>query len=292
MLDAGSFQPLCAVDKLDLRFSSTANYDIEAKQQLEATPGILIDWREKIHIPPPPGNNSARVKSELAELHRLEKERSQATEALIDAEQTLAGFKFGDAPYSQLAQRAPAMKRLIDLTIGEAIPIIFALKKQHDRVRPSALDPTLTPCIEIPGHATYPSGHATQAYLFAYLYSEVDPANTENYFRRASEIAIRREEAGIHFSSDTEAGRELARQIHRALSDQATYLEELTSARMEFYHGELPEEFLPPRDPYEILAEQRQEKKRRQEAEKARATRKPEKSEGFIKSLLNRFKGE
>lgn len=280
-----------------LRFSNTGSYDAQAQQQLAASPVILSDWRQHIDIPPPPANTSAKVSAELAELHRMERERNPETEARILAERTLNGFEFGNTPYSALAEQSPEMKRLLDLVVGEANPIIFALKKQHDRVRPSTLDPSLSPCIEVPGNPSYPSGHATRAYAFAYLFSEVDPDNTGTYFQRASEIAIRREEAGVHFGSDTEAGKELGRQVHLALVDKPAYKKQLLAARLEFYDGQLPEEFQPPRDPYEILAERKAQKEKadpgNQEVAPAvkPATLEPaaEKPAGFLKNFLNRF---
>jgi membrane-associated phospholipid phosphatase len=48
-------------------------------------------------------------------------------------------------------------------------------KMKHNRPRPSRLLPALMPPIDPPGHAAYPSGHATQAYLMALLLAQVMP---------------------------------------------------------------------------------------------------------------------
>jgi acid phosphatase (class A) len=286
---------LTAEQVASMRFTEHASYDEEAKRALATGPAILSNWREIIRIAPPPADASSKVREELAELHEMKNQRSPETANLVRSEQTLAGFTFGQNAYPELAAKAPSMKRLLDLAINETNPIAFALKKQFDRVRPSTLDPTLNPCIENPGHPSYPSARAARAYIFAYLFSDVDPDQTGMYFQQASEIAIRCEEAGIHFGSDTEAGRELARQIHRALQAVPTYQQHLEAARMEFYDGQLPAEFQPARDPYEILAEQRKQKSREAATEAHAADeRKPTRnaSPGFLKNLFNRITGD
>jgi membrane-associated phospholipid phosphatase len=48
-------------------------------------------------------------------------------------------------------------------------------KMQHGRARPSRLLPALMPPIDPPGHAAYPSGHATEAYLLALLLAQAMP---------------------------------------------------------------------------------------------------------------------
>ena len=45
-------------------------------------------------------------------------------------------------------------------------------KNKFQRPRPSQLSPNLMPPIEVPGHASFPSGHSTEAYTLAYCLSE------------------------------------------------------------------------------------------------------------------------
>jgi len=49
-------------------------------------------------------------------------------------------------------------------------------KYQFDRPRPSQISPLLMPPIEVPGHASYPSGHATESWLLTGLLTEIMPA--------------------------------------------------------------------------------------------------------------------
>jgi membrane-associated phospholipid phosphatase len=76
----------------------------------------------------------------------------------------------------------------------------------------------------VPGHAAYPSGHATQAFLIAHSLAAIFPAKSKPGIdlalqALAARIARNREIAGLHYASDTAAGIELAGAIWRTLKD-------------------------------------------------------------------------
>jgi hypothetical protein len=77
------------------------------------------------------------------------------------------------------------------------------------------------PPIAVPGHAAYPSGHATEAYLMAKCLEKVMPVaastpvdpndpETTALQRMAQRIARNREVLGVHYPSDSAAGKKLA----------------------------------------------------------------------------------
>ena len=88
-------------------------------------------------------------------------------------------------------------------------------KFKYDRVRPSRLSPRLNPPIDPPGHAAFPSGHATQARLIARCLEAVMPATIipidgvgsqpdQGPLRQmADRIARNREVLGLHYPSDS-----------------------------------------------------------------------------------------
>ncbi|HEY8612954.1 MAG TPA: hypothetical protein VIL69_16915, partial [Roseomonas sp.] len=98
-------------------------------------------------------------------------------------------------------------------------------KNVHNTPRPSRLCPALLPPIPVPGHPAFPSGHATQAYLIAELAAHVLPASLaplgDVLRERAKRIARNREIAGLHFESDSKAGRALALAIASILQNAA-----------------------------------------------------------------------
>jgi hypothetical protein len=111
------------------------------------------------------------------------------------------------------------------LYAAEMIGALAAMhfKDKFNRPRPSQYRPALLPPVPVPGHAAYPSGHATQAHLMA-LFIARATADTAagKALEQASDalarrIARNREIAGLHFASDSQAGEKLAASIHDEL---------------------------------------------------------------------------
>lgn len=91
----------------------------------------------------------------------------------------------------------------------------------RNRPRPSHMLPALAPPIPLPGHAAYPSGHATQANLMAEAIARMLAPATEvarNAYVLARRIGRNREIAGLHYPSDSEGGRVLAEQLIETLT--------------------------------------------------------------------------
>ncbi len=112
--------------------------------------------------------------------------------------------------------------------VGTMVAMHF--KGLYARPRPSQLCPALLPPIEVPGHASFPSGHSTQAHLMALCMEDVltiRPAATPPTVQRgttvealwtlADRIARNREIAGLHYVSDSKAGVAVARAIFALL---------------------------------------------------------------------------
>jgi len=96
-------------------------------------------------------------------------------------------------------------------------------KLVFNRERPSQLSPALLPPIEVPGMASFPSGHATESYLIAMCLALVMPAAASTQppptsvptppppppplgsplERMAQRIARNREVLGLHYPSDS-----------------------------------------------------------------------------------------
>ena len=90
--------------------------------------------------------------------------------------------------------------------------VVMYYKNLFNRARPSQREPRLRPLLDVPGHPAYPSGHSTQMHLVAHALGEVvqDDAVKPELFNIAWRVAENREWAGIHYRSDSEAGRDLA----------------------------------------------------------------------------------
>jgi membrane-associated phospholipid phosphatase len=112
---------------------------------------------------------------------------------------------------------------------------VLYYKGLRNRPRPSQLCPALLPPIPMPGHASWPSGHATQAWLKALCIEHVLQgrlpgtlttgdlgAVSSNLRTLAIRVARNREIAGLHYPSDSNAGRTLAETVAPFLTSMET----------------------------------------------------------------------
>jgi acid phosphatase (class A) len=85
-----------------------------------------------------------------------------------------------------------------------------------------------------PGYAAYPSGHSTQVHAVAYLYARMFPALEPRLLAAAQRVAGNREVAGLHFATDTQAGRDMARQIIDLIWGREEFQAMIANARIEW----------------------------------------------------------
>jgi hypothetical protein len=164
------------------------------------------------------------------------------TEALAQRSNIEVYFQ-GLLMYNQSSH--PWTSRLVEIAqrIGQFQAMHY--KWEFRRARPSQLCPALLPPISIPGHASYPSGHATGAYLIAHCLKEVmpdaandqadpnDPDSTP-LLRLAQRIARNREVLGLHYRSDSKAGKQLAKESFKLLRRCSQVQEIIMSAQNEW----------------------------------------------------------
>jgi hypothetical protein len=95
--------------------------------------------------------------------------------------------------------------------------VLFRFKQAFIRPRPFEYTAQIQPILQTPGHDSWPSGHATEAHLIARVLSTLatlsartHPADVEiELWKLAHRIARNREVAGLHFPTDTTAGKVL-----------------------------------------------------------------------------------
>lgn len=219
----------------DLKFSNTMTWNSELLLEAES-PSVFTEAQlATIVLPPPPANDSDETQEELRVLHTyLEEFRTKEKLAEIDRERELPTAVFGTDMYGHLASTRPKTAKLIEKTIEFVTPVLMAEKLKYDRVRPSFLDTTLTTTIVIPGHPAYPSGHATESHLFALILGKLNPSDADAYLKSAERIARNREIAGVHYPSDSIAGKLLAAQLYPILFENKDFALLFNSAKVEW----------------------------------------------------------
>ncbi len=219
-----------------LTFSNTMEWNPEYLAYTRKEPQLLsANWQQQITLTPPPANDSAITRQELQMLLTRLSERPAAQQGIMD-ERDVNLFRLGELRYGDLmdAEKYPATKALLDAVYHDLGVVTFSVKKYFDRVRPSFLEPKLELLIPNPGHPAYPSGHSTCAHTFALILGDLVPAQKEAMWRDAGLIADRREIAGVHYASDSEAGRQLAQQMYQAFQQSPAYQEKFKAAAAEW----------------------------------------------------------
>jgi membrane-associated phospholipid phosphatase len=216
-----------------LTFSNTQVWDQKLFTYVSTTPFLVTATYQ---LPPPPATISLVTQRELRTLHELATLRNEETMARIQAEITTDTLRFNNVAYGDLVNPVmrPETHRLFSVAHEDLRRHLMRAKDTFDRVRPSLLDPELTTAIAVPGHPSYPSGHATETYFYALVFGALDPAHAEQYRTDAYAIARNREIAGLHYPSDSVAGRMLATWYFTELEKLPWYQEQLARAKAEW----------------------------------------------------------
>lgn len=208
---------------------------------------IISPWSWPTWVPyPPPANWSvlnggANVQGEIADLvTAASNERADALAEILSQSDEFISYFLNMMTAQPGAYPATTKVLSIASLVGTFVAMYF--KNVYSRPRPSQLCPALLPPIEIPGHASYPSGHSTQAHLMALCMNDVFnglPQQTtmvDDLWTLADCIARNREIAGLHYRSDTCAGMAFAYWIHYLLSGagQTYYQQAVTAAAGEW----------------------------------------------------------
>lgn len=122
------------------------------------------------------------------------------------------------------AASAPYTRELVEIAITVGHFQVQHYKRVFSRVRPSQISPALLPPIEIPGHAAFPSGHSTEGHMIALCLSKVMPRAARRpaespLMMMAQRIARNREVIGLHYPSDSAAGKLLAEKSFEILME-------------------------------------------------------------------------
>lgn len=232
---SGAIQP-AETAKERMTFSNTMTLGPAFAAVLDAPAPLIGSAEAEIHIPAFPANTSERTKKELELLHTYVALRTPERLLAIQAEVEMSGVRIGpDTLATYLSDpRYTVTGKLLDQLFDEIEPIVMRQKVKFDRVRPHKLDPTLVPVIAVPEHAAYPSGHSTQAYAVAFLLSAIASEQQAEFEQDALRVAVNREIAGVHYPSDSAAGRLLARQIVDQLLEHQSFVTMIDEAKGEW----------------------------------------------------------
>lgn len=236
------------VDKLTFPFDQAS-----ADRRLSLKPIYLTNLKvDDFKIPNAPANSSEQARAELNYLLGLQAQRSS-----LDKESSLymaniyysLRTKPGDSTYTSYRNNLFFIGRSIGTWFNpENLPVtadfmarvwqdasyfIWSLKYKYARVRPYVLDSVLQN-LEETNWAAYPSGHAANSYINAFIYQELAPQFTDMFNKDAYDMAHSREIIGVHYPSDSEASRLFARQFVNKLFENEKFRSDLELVKKEW----------------------------------------------------------
>jgi membrane-associated phospholipid phosphatase len=190
---------------------------------------------------------SSAQTDELVQLVKLIEYRLGVLSEALRQCDTLVDYFSGVFGFTAAAYPKTYGLAIIAQRVGEFVAMHW--KAVFDRPRPSRLSPALMPPVAVPGHASFPSGHATQSQLMALALAEVMPeaASLAEYpprsgkkvaqgplYRVAERIARNREVMGLHYPSDSDAGKKLAELTWDILKQCLSVAQMITDAQKEW----------------------------------------------------------
>jgi acid phosphatase (class A) len=261
-----SAKPKSPNEEIDKKKFITDKETIDRRMSL--TPVYLIDVKvDDFKIPDVPANSSEQTRAEINYLFALQNSR---TDEEVRASLYMADIYYNlrtkpeDSSYTAYRRNLFHIGRSIgswfnpiDLPVTanfmanvwrDASYFIWSLKFKYARIRPVFIDSDIKNLQET-DWAAYPSGHATNSYINAYLYQELAPEFTDVFIKDAYDMAHSREILGVHYPSDSESGRIFARQFVNMLFQNEKFLKDFEAVKKE-WTAKAKETFVKPAQRY------------------------------------------
>ena len=213
---------------------------------------VFLNESKEFALPAPPANTSEQTRKELNYLLGLQ---AQRTDLDIKVSLHMANVYYNprtdpsDSNYHLYRKNLffigrsigtwfnpdslPKTTELMAKVWRDASYFIWKYKYEFVRVRPYVLDSTIQN-LEDTDWPAYPSGHAANSYINAYLFSALAPQFTDIFLKDAYDMAHSREILGVHFPSDSESSRVLAREFVNALFDHEDFRKEFAAVKEEW----------------------------------------------------------
>lgn len=203
------------------------------------------------NIQDPPANSSLQTQEELKYLLQLQSQRSEEDIRASLFYATVfyrTSTKPGDQDYKRMqrnlfhigrsvapwfcADSLPYTAQLTRNVWQDASYVIWKYKNYFIRIRPYKLEPQLKN-LEETNWAAFPSGHASNSYTNAYLFSELLPEFASFFIKDAYDMAHSREIIGVHYPSDSESGRLLGYELIQTLKTNQGFQADFEKAKNE-----------------------------------------------------------
>ena len=189
-------------------------------------------------LAPPSASDSDEGRADLEAVLAVQRSRTEGEvkSAQADSEESL--FRFTDVMETEFkSENLPFTMTFFSNVYSDYHQAVASAKSYFNRPRPFVADPDVKPVIKLPQDASYPSGHATFAYVNAILLAYMVPEKAAAIFERAAIFARNRVVAGVHYPTDVEAGRISGSVIDNVFLDDPRFMADFEKARAEVRHA-------------------------------------------------------
>lgn len=185
-------------------------------------------------LKPPPANDSAQTRAELAEVLTLQVTRTPEMEAAAQADAVENIWRFANVMGPGFKPEAlPIFSAFFDRVVATEGAVVDPAKDSWKRPRPHQYSPLVKPVVKISNSGAYPSGHTTVGTLMGVVLSNMVPEKRPEIMARAWAYGENRIIGGIHFRADIEAGRIAGTAIAARIMEQPDFQAEFAAARAE-----------------------------------------------------------
>jgi membrane-associated phospholipid phosphatase len=184
----------------------------------------VLSSQSEFRTPPPVPYDSPAKAAELAELKTFPRTPATNVEAMF-WESAVGGLRSHQYWADQIGRKtleyrldydAPRAARdfaLPYITLTDAFIACWDSKYTYWAIRPFQLDPDLKTVVPTPNHPSYPSAHACTSIAVGKVLGYVFPRDADYFAALGERAAESRIWAGIHYRSDIDEGRKLARGV-------------------------------------------------------------------------------
>lgn len=221
-----SFGSHMALDALNYGNTKQKHIDTVNRQSTDMTTVLgvyMSSLNSRCPLPPPPPNGGTET---VLELNHLVELQTSSTDEEREYAVRMDILRNHYEMWATEATRITGEKYEYEFfrRISTCIDgYLNYMKLKYDRPRPYQLAPMmgkrLDMFIEEPGTASYPSGHAMDAWTFAMVLSKKHPSQEREFYAIAHSIGLSRMVAGVHFPSDIRAGKMLAEYALHIIED-------------------------------------------------------------------------
>ena len=154
------------------------------------------------------------------------------------ADSRLSVFRFADVIGPAFKpENLPYATKFFDRVSSDQANVVRAAKIYFHPPWPFVIDSGIKPVEHLSANTSYPSGHATFAYVDAIILADMLPEKAGAIFARADAYAHNRVIEGVHYPTDLEARRISASVIDNVLLHDARFMADYATARLEVRHA-------------------------------------------------------